>query len=85
MKLNEDEHIARAMLLGMHYHAGNGEPFYYKKDHDGIPDVTSFLDADTLEPMIDHSRSTVGGYDWKGLHRRARAKEHLKEEISWLK
>jgi hypothetical protein len=55
-KLTDDEHHARAMLLGMRYHHGNGEPFYYFGD-DGVPDVNTFIDANTMEPMIDENTS----------------------------
>lgn len=50
-KLTEEEHIARAMLMGMRYHHGNGEPFYFTYGDDGVPDVLSFVDADTLKPL----------------------------------
>lgn len=48
--LTEEEHIARAMLLGMRYHAGNGEPFYYEQDEQWGT-ITKMIDANTLEPM----------------------------------
>ena len=83
--MTKEEHITRAMLLGMYYHEGNGEPFYYKKDSDGVPDPTSFIDAETLEPMVDHLRAPAAPYDWKGLGRRVRSKEMLKEQGIWLK
>lgn len=51
-KLTHEEHHARAMLMGMRYHHGNGFPFYYKMERDG-PAVDSMLDANTLEPIID--------------------------------
>lgn len=49
--LTHEEHEARAMLLGMRYHHGNGEPVYYFV-LDGMPDVTTFIDANTLEPLL---------------------------------
>lgn len=49
--LSEEEHIARAMLLGMRYHGGNGEPFYYALDAGGNVDTMSMVDANTLEPL----------------------------------
>jgi hypothetical protein len=52
--VTEEEHIARAMLLGMCYHHGNGDPFYFKLGADGIPEVMSMLDANTLEPLAEH-------------------------------
>lgn len=51
--MTEDEHKARAMLLGMEYHHGNGMPIYFIRDDMGIPDVTSFVHADTMEPFFD--------------------------------
>lgn len=68
MKLNEDEHIARAMLLGMHYHAGNGEPFYYKTDDAGLPLVESFMDAETLEYMVDPAKTP--SRNWENIRKR---------------
>lgn len=53
--MTENEHIARAMLLGMHYHHGNGDPLYYRVDEDGIPEPASFLDANTLKPLMDYN------------------------------
>lgn len=50
-KLTDEEHIARAMLMGMRYHHGNGEPFYYKMAEDGTPSIESMIEADTLEPI----------------------------------
>lgn len=52
-KLTDEEHEARAMLLGMRYHHGNGEPFYYAVDADGGIEVTTMIDANTLEPFIN--------------------------------
>jgi hypothetical protein len=51
-KFTTDEHICRAMLLGMKYHHGNGDHFYYVPDEDGSPKVISFTDPDTLEPFV---------------------------------
>jgi len=81
--LSEDEHIARAMLLGMRYHGGNGEPFYYKTDHDGTPDPASFIDAHSLEPMVQHHHDQMH-IDWAGIGRRNRAKREL-DVSTWLK
>lgn len=48
-----EEHKARAALLGLVYHHGNGDgPFYYKLGEDGIPVTESMIDAVTLEPLI---------------------------------
>lgn len=59
-KLTDEEHEARAMLMGMRYHHGNGEPFYYGMGEDGLP-TFELLDADTLEPLVDVSpQATVG-------------------------
>jgi hypothetical protein len=53
MALTHEEHKARAMLLGMVYHHGNGgDPFYYKVSEDGIPITESLMDANTLEYYI---------------------------------
>jgi hypothetical protein len=71
-KLSEEEHIARAMLLGMRYHHGNGEPFYYKMDATLTIQVSSIIDANTLEPFIQHP---VNGIDWHGM---IRANDRLK-------
>lgn len=49
--LTEEEHKARAMLMGMRYHDGNGEPFYYKEHADGTPAVESFINAGDLSPV----------------------------------
>lgn len=52
-ELSHERHKARAMLLGMIYHHGNGDgPFYYKLGEDGIPETESMLDAVTLEPLV---------------------------------
>lgn len=48
-QLTDEEHHARAMLLGMRYHHGNGEPFYF---NEGALDVRLFLDANTLKPIL---------------------------------
>ncbi len=82
VQLSEDEHIARAMLLGMHYHGGNGSPFYYAKNADGTPNFASFVDANTLQPMINYETSPT--IDWKGIGRKMRAKQEL-GIIPWLK
>lgn len=50
-KLTDEEHEARAMLLGMRYHHGNGEPFYYEVDETGVPRVETFVNAYTFEPI----------------------------------
>ena len=56
--LTDEEHEARAMLLGMCYHHGNGEPFYYKQNGGlvGTVDVMSMMDANTLEPLADNTQ-----------------------------
>lgn len=46
-KLTEEEHIARAMLMGMWY--GNKAHMYYLRGKNG--GTTKRLDADTLEPI----------------------------------
>lgn len=51
--LTEEEHIARAMLMGLLYHHGNGEPFYFRMGADGIPETLSMVDAITLEPLAE--------------------------------
>ena len=52
--MTDDEHHARAALMGMKYHNDNGGdcPFYYELGTDGIPMASSFIDADTLEPFF---------------------------------
>jgi hypothetical protein len=52
--MTDDEHHARAALMGMKYHNDNGGdcPFYYKLGADGIPDWLTFIDPVTLEPLI---------------------------------
>lgn len=58
--LTDEEHIARAMLLGLRYHHGNGEPFYYELGTDGLP-TFALYDAETLKPLVDlHPDSTKG-------------------------
>jgi len=52
-EFTDEEHEARALMLGMYYHKGNGMPFYYKVGTDGIPMATSIIDADTLADMMD--------------------------------
>ncbi len=49
--LTDEEHTARAMLMGMVYHHGNGDPVYYKVTS-GLPELSSFIDANTLEPLV---------------------------------
>lgn len=56
--LTDDEHHARAMLMGMCYHHGNGDPIYYKVDENGQEYVDSFIDANTLEPLY-RNRTTA--------------------------
>ena len=46
--LTEEEHIARAMLLGLCYHHGNGHPFYWDEKNF---DPATWVDANTLEPL----------------------------------
>ena len=56
--MTDDEHHARAALMGMKYHNDNGGvPFYYKNGTDGIPIITTFIDAETLEPIIETVKS----------------------------
>lgn len=53
--LSHEEHQARAMLMGMRYHHGNGDPFYYKGGESLADiDVSSMIDANTLESMVVH-------------------------------
>lgn len=74
------------MLLGMYYHEGNGSPFYYKKDYDGIPDVASFIDAVTLKPFINHE-SEPFKIDFEGMARRSTVRRMFEQEkkVEWLK
>lgn len=72
--MTEEEHIARAMLLGMSYHHGNGEPFYYTAGEDGKP--VRMIDADTLKPIPNHKDD---GVDWRGMARFGKAKR-----LSWI-
>lgn len=65
-KLTEEEHIARAMLMGLLYHHGNGDPFYYEPDHNGQPYISSMLDANTLEPMVIKEEGHVSWLSPKG-------------------
>lgn len=51
--MTDEEHEARAMLLGLRYHHGNGSPFYYQFADDGTPDTMSLIDANTLEPLAE--------------------------------
>lgn len=67
MGMTREEHIARAMMLGMSYHDGNGhDPFYYRIDASGNINVSEFLDANTLEPLIQH---TEQDFDFDGLNK----------------
>jgi len=76
MTLTREEHIARAMLLGMRYHDGNGhDPFYYKSGPNGEIDVGNFIDANTLEPFIQHTDDT---FDFEGLNRNYKARRKFK-------
>lgn len=76
--LTDEEHQARAMLMGLRYHDGNGtDPFYYKMGANGEPDVASFIDADTLEPILQHKHDPYR-VDWTGLKRRMQAKRSLR-------
>lgn len=59
VKLTDEEHRARAALMGMLYCEGNGAPFYYVLGGDGIPEVGTMRDANTLEVMIDETPSDV--------------------------
>lgn len=77
--LTEEEHKARAMLLGMSYHHGNGEPFYYIPDPDGSPNPASITDADTLEPVVQHRRDPYR-IDWQGMLRRNKMKKVLRDD-----
>jgi len=48
--MTRDEHITRAMLLGMQFHHNNGDaPFYYKVDEGGNFIPGSAIDAVTLQ------------------------------------
>ena len=52
--LSPEEHEARAMLLGLRYHHGNGDPFYYKPEPDtGLPIVSTIVEANTLVRVHD--------------------------------
>jgi hypothetical protein len=74
--LTREEHIARAMLMGMRYHDGNGhDPFYYIVDASGNIDVSNFVDAITLEPLIQHSDEH---FDFEGLSRNYQARRKIK-------
>ena len=57
--LTHEEHETRAMLMGLRYHHGNGDPFYYKPDDGGMPHVLSMIDANTLEPMVVKDESVM--------------------------
>ena len=57
--LTAEEHETRAMLMGLRYHHGNGDPFYYKPDDGGMPHVLSMIDANTLEPMVVKDESVM--------------------------
>lgn len=76
-KLTDEEHVARAMVMGLHYHHGNGEPFYYEADEFGIPLVNTMLDANTLEPFANKFgmyKKIVQGY----MYGRVKEKRNLK-------
>lgn len=65
--LTHEEHETRAMLLGMIYHHGNGDPFYWKRGEDGIPITESMIDANTLEPLMlrEPTNQSPLGYRFK--------------------
>lgn len=64
-----DEHEVRAILLGMEYHHGNGDPFYYNKERD------EFFDPNTMEVM---KAFNGGKMDWLMLDRLTKARK------SWI-
>lgn len=57
MGLSDKEHHARAMLMGLRYHHGNGDPFYYSIGGDGVIDVSSMIDANTFEPLWEGNKT----------------------------
>lgn len=72
--MTDEEHHARAMLLGMCYHDGNGnDPFYYKKGEE--TNLDGFLNANTLEPLIQHTDET---FDFDGLNNWYNARRKIK-------
>lgn len=63
-ELSNEEHHARAMLLGMRYHHGNvDDPFYYKLGDDGSIEIMSMIDANTLEPLVPDGTKFEGVHD----------------------
>lgn len=74
-ELTREEHIARAMLLGMSYHDGNGhDPFYYKISPDGNINLHEFLDANTLEPLIQNVEEPEFNLDFEGMDKAYKAR-----------
>lgn len=55
------------MLLGLEYHHGNGEPFYFKRE-DGVPIILSFIDAYTLKPLVRPDETP--SRDWENIRQR---------------
>ena len=66
------------MLMGLRYHDGNGiDPFYY--DPARMHDVSSYIDANTLEPFVPLSTSTDDRIDFSNLQERVRKRRKLVE------
>lgn len=76
--LTEEEHIARAMLLGMRYHEGNGDPFYYAVNDVGDVIISSMTDANTLEPVGDPIRTI------DDIRRDITRKPRNKRTVQWI-
>lgn len=85
--LTEEEHIARAMLMGLLYHHGNGDPFYYEPDELGIPRPSSMLDANTLERWSSPTEKPIHNFvmdDTINAAIRGKRRRLIKEKDDWL-
>lgn len=81
--MTEEEHIARSMLLGMSYHHGNGEPFYFKYSKGGILEIESMIDAVTLEPLVNPDETP--SRDWANIRKRRGNPPVIKDVVGeWL-
>ena len=81
-KLTDEEHQARAALMGLLYCDGNGAPFYYELGSDGIPIVGTMRDAYTLEIMIDDTPVDIDPF-MRPVKRRYRANPGPMLDFDW--
>ena len=64
------------MLMGLRYHDGNGiDPFYY--DPANMHDVSSYIDANTLEPFVPPVKFNAERIDWDIMTIRERKRRRL--------